>query len=144
MADHARATVKINAKPSDVMAAIADLPAYATWSGPVERAEVVETQADGRPHQGRFVVNAMVTKEDFVIEYVWSGDEKVEWTLVEATAMTAQDGSYTLVDLGDGRTEVTYDLTVELKIKIPGLLRRKVQGSVVDAALKDLKKHLES
>ena len=47
-------------------------------------------------------------------------------------------------DLGESRTEVTYDLTVELKIKIPGLLRRKVQGGIVDAALKDLKRHVEA
>ncbi|WP_131747466.1 SRPBCC family protein [Frankia sp. Cppng1_Ct_nod] len=144
MADHARATVTINAKPAAVMDAIADVAAYPSWSGPVEQSAVVEAGPDGRPRRGRFVVNAMVTKEEFVIEYTWSGDESVSWTLVSANNMTAQDGSYVLRDIGEGRTEVTYDLTVELKIKIPGLLRRKVQSGVVDAALKDLKKHIES
>ncbi len=144
MADQARATLTINAEPAEVMAAIADTAAYPTWSGPVERAEVVEVGPDGRPRRSRFLVNAMVAKEEFVIEYTWSGNESVSWTLVEGHNMTAQEGSYILFDLGDGRTEVTYDLTVELKIKIPGLLRRKVQNGVVDAALKDLKKYLES
>ncbi len=143
MADHARATITINAQPAAVMDAIADINTYSTWSGPVERSEIVAVGSDGRPRQGRFLVNAVVTKEEFVIEYTWSGDS-VSWTLVEGNNMIAQDGSYVLRDLGDGRTEVVYDLTVELKIKIPGLLRRKVQSGVVDAALKDLKKHLES
>jgi hypothetical protein len=143
MADQARATVTINSEPAAVMAAIADITAYPTWSGPVERSEVVEVGPDGRPRRGRFLVNAMVAKEEFVIEYTWSGDESVSWTLVEGHNMIAQDGSYVLRDLGNGRTEVVYDLTVELKIKIPSLFRRKVQNGVVDAALKDLKKYLE-
>ncbi|WP_322759395.1 SRPBCC family protein [Frankia sp. Cr2] len=144
MADQARATLTINAEPAAVMAAIADIAAYPTWSGPVERSEVVAVGPDGRPHQARFLINAMVAKEDFAIEYTWSGCESVRWTLVEGQNMISQDGGYALRDLGDGRTEVVYDLTVELKIKIPGLLRRKVQNGVVDAALKDLKKYLES
>ncbi|SBW25977.1 MULTISPECIES: SRPBCC family protein [Protofrankia] len=144
MADHARATITINAEPAAVMAAIADINTYSTWSGPVERSEIVAAGPDGRPRQGRFLVNAVVTKEEFVIEYTWSGDDSVSWTLVEGNNMIAQDGSYVLRDLGGGRTEVVYDLTVDLKIKIPGLLRRRVQSGVVDAALKDLKKHIES
>jgi ribosome-associated toxin RatA of RatAB toxin-antitoxin module len=144
MADHARSTITINAKPASVMAAIADIAAYPTWVGQVERVEILQVGPDGRPKRARFRVNAVVTKDEFVNDYTWTGDERVNWTLVEGQAMSAQDGSYTLRDLGDGRTEVTYDLTVELKIKIPGLLRRKVQNGIIDAALKDLKKHVES
>ncbi|WP_250281644.1 MULTISPECIES: SRPBCC family protein [unclassified Frankia] len=144
MAEHARASTTINAKPAAVMAAIADISAYSTWSGPVERAEVVVPGPDGRPRRARFLVNAVVAKEEFVTEYTWCGDDSVSWTLVEGKNLVAQNGSYVLRDLGDGRTEVTYDLTVELKVKIPSLIRRKVQSGVVDAALRDLKKHLES
>jgi ribosome-associated toxin RatA of RatAB toxin-antitoxin module len=144
MADHARSTITINAKPASVMAAIADIAAYPTWVGQVEQVEILQVGPDGRPKRARFRVNAVVTKDEFVNDYTWTGDERVSWTLVEGRAMSAQDGSYTLRDLGDGRTEVTYDLTVELKIKVPGLLRRKVQNGIIDAALKDLKKHVES
>jgi ribosome-associated toxin RatA of RatAB toxin-antitoxin module len=144
MADHACSTITINAKPASVMAAIADITAYPTWVGQVEQVEILQVGPDGRPKRARFRVNAVVTRDEFVNDYTWTGDERVSWTLVEGRAMSAQDGSYTLRDLGDGRTEVTYDLTVELKIKVPGLLRRKVQNGIIDAALKDLKKHVES
>jgi ribosome-associated toxin RatA of RatAB toxin-antitoxin module len=143
MADHAQATIVINARPAVVMGAIADITAYPTWVGQVEQAEVLEVGPDGRPRQARFRINAMVIKDEFVNSYTWKGDEHVSWTLVSGEAMSAQDGSYALRDLGDGRTEVTYDLTVELKIKIPGMLRRKVQAGIVDAAVKDLRKHVE-
>ncbi|WP_007516309.1 MULTISPECIES: SRPBCC family protein [Pseudofrankia] len=144
MADHARASIVINAKPATVMATIADIANYPTWVGQMEQTEVLEVGPEGRPSRARFRVNAGIAKDEFVTDYSWFGDEKVTWTLVEGQAMSAQDGSYTLRDLGESRTEVTYDLTVELKIKIPGLLRRKVQGGIVDAALKDLKRHVEA
>jgi ribosome-associated toxin RatA of RatAB toxin-antitoxin module len=144
MADHAQATITINAEPKVIMAAIADVEAYSSWSSPVERAEVREAGPDGRPRQAFFVINAMIAKDEFVIAYDWSGDEKVSWHLVEGKMMKAQDGSYELRPLPVGGTEVVYTLTVELAVKVPGLLRRRAQGMIADAALKDLKKHLES
>ncbi|MCK9903960.1 cyclase [Parafrankia colletiae] len=143
MVDHAQSSIVIDARPAVVMGTIADLAAYPTWVGQIEEAEILEVGPDGRPHQARFRINAVIMKDEFVNEYTWKGDEQVSWTLVSGQAMSAQDGSYLLRDLGDGRTEVTYELTVELKVKIPALLRRKVQGGIVDAALKDLKKHVE-
>ena len=143
MADHTRSKITINARPAAVMAAIADIAAYPTWAGPVEIAEVLEVGPDGRPLQARFLVNAVLTKDEFVNSYTWNGDESVSWTLVEGKAMSSQEGRYILTDLGGGRTEVVYDLTVELNIKLPGLLRKKVQNGVVETAMKDLKKHVE-
>jgi ribosome-associated toxin RatA of RatAB toxin-antitoxin module len=144
MADHASASIVINAKPATVMATIADIANYPTWVGQIEQTEIIEVGPDGRPTRARFRVNAVIAKDEFVTDYTWHGDDKVSWSLVEGEMMSAQDGSYTLRDVGDGQTEVTYDLTVELKVKIPGLLRRKIQSGIIDAALKDLKKHVES
>jgi ribosome-associated toxin RatA of RatAB toxin-antitoxin module len=144
MADHASASIVINAKPATVMATIADIANYPTWVGQIEQCEILEVGPEGRPRRARFRINADVAKDEFVTDYTWYGDDRVTWSQVEGQAMSAQDGSYTLRGLEDGRTEITYDLTVELRMKIPGLLRRKIQGGIVDAALKDLKKHVES
>ncbi|MGF7235509.1 MAG: SRPBCC family protein [Frankia sp.] len=144
MADQAHGTITINASPKAVMAAIVDIPAYPTWSGPIREAQVLETGPDGRPKRARFAIDAVIVRDTYVLDYSWSGDESSSWTLVESAAQSSQDGSYTLRDLGDGRTEVGYDLAIELNMKVPGILRRKVQSGVIDAALKDLKKHVES
>ncbi len=144
MADHAQSKIVIDASPAAVMAVVADIPNYPAWAGPVESAEVLETGPDGRPARVRLAVNAAITKDEFVNSYTWDGDAGVRWELLESKVMSSQLGSYALADLGDGRTEVTYDLTVELKIKIPGPLRRKVQNGIVETALKDLKKQVEN
>lgn len=54
------------------------------------------------------------------------------------------DGSYTLAALGEGRTEVTYQLTVDVKIPMLGMIKRKAEKVIIDRALAGLKKRVES
>jgi hypothetical protein len=63
--------------------------------------------------------------------------------MTEGKSQKSQQGSYTLSADG-GTTTVTYDLTVEIAIPVPGLIRRRIQGKIVDTALKDLKKRAEA
>jgi len=46
-------------------------------------------------------------------------------------------------DLGDGRSEVTYRLMVDLEIPVIGSIKRKAEKVIVDTALKGLKKRVE-
>ena len=48
-----------------------------------------------------------------------------------------QDGSYTLVET-DGRTEVTYSITIDLSIPMLGMIKRKAEKVILDTALKEL------
>lgn len=142
MADHAGSTTVIDAPPKAIMDVIADFDAYPQWAGPVKSCQVLETGSEGRARRVRFDIDAKVVQDTYVLAYDWSGDEKVVWHLTEGKAQKSQDGSYVLTPQG-ASTLVAYDLTVELTIKLPGLIRRRVQASIVDTALKDLKKRVE-
>ena len=52
-------------------------------------------------------------------------------------------GSYTLDPSGSG-TDVTYRLTVELKVPMLGMFKRKAEKVIIDTALKGLKKRVEN
>ena len=54
------------------------------------------------------------------------------------------DGAYLLRDRGDGSTEVTYRLALDVSIPLIGMLKRKGEKILIDAALKGLKKRAES
>jgi ribosome-associated toxin RatA of RatAB toxin-antitoxin module len=142
LADHAHESIVIHGDPATVMAVIADFGAYTQWAGPVKRTEVLEPGEDGRARKVKIDVELMGLSDSYVNEYVWDEDHKVSWTMLEGRSQKSQVGSYTLEPSGKG-TKVTYDLTVELAIPVPGLIRRRIQGKVVDAALKDLKKRVE-
>ncbi len=142
MADHGSGSIDISASPADIMQVIADFDHYHDWAGPVRRCRVLETDEVGMPSQVHFSVHFMGIGDEYVNAYTWHGDERVHWTLVEGNSLKSQDGSYTLTPRGSA-TVVEYDLTVELKVPLPGLIRRRAQGAIIDSALKDLKNAVE-
>ena len=83
-------------------------------------------------------------KDQYTLAYDWDGDREVTWTLVEGQMLKMLDGAYTLVDLGDGSTEVTYRLALDVSIPLIGMLKRKGEKILIDTALKGLKKRVES
>jgi hypothetical protein len=138
MADQTTSSITIAADPADVMAVIADFPAYPLWTGQVKRADVVETGPDGRASRVHFVLDAGAIKDEYTLAYTWEANREVRWTLAEeGTLLRAVDGSYTLTP-GDGGTHVVYRLTVDLKIPMIGLIKRKAERVIVDTALNEL------
>ncbi|GAA4189019.1 SRPBCC family protein [Microbispora amethystogenes] len=125
------------------MAVIADFPAYPQWAGQVKAAEVLETDEDGRATRVRFVLDAGVISDEYVLGYDWDDDAGVSWRIVDAGRMVSGlTGSYRLTGNGGG-TEVTYDLAVDLKVPMIGMIKRKAEKVIVDTALKGLKRRVE-
>jgi hypothetical protein len=143
MADQSTQSITIDAPPAAVMAVIANFAEYPTWATSVKRAEVLETFADGRAKHVAFAIDASMAKDTYELEYIWTGDERVEWTLVKGQMQRSQHGSYMLRESGNS-TEVTYSLAVELAMPMLGMLKRKLEKMVMDTALKELKKRVES
>ncbi|HEY2167106.1 MAG TPA: SRPBCC family protein [Jatrophihabitantaceae bacterium] len=144
MADQSTQSIVVEAPAAAIMAVIADFPNYPTWAGSVKKAEVVEDGADGRARRVAFVLDAGVVRDQYELVYDWDGDRRVEWELVKGQMMRAQRGSYLLEPAVDGATLVTYFLSVDLAIPMLGLLKRKAERVVMDTALRELKKRVES
>jgi len=142
MADQSTQSIVIDAPAADVMAVIADFPSYPQWVAAAKKVEVEETGDDGRARRVHFVLDAGAVKDDYVLEYTWDGDRRVSWELVKGQMQKRQEGSYTL-DETDGRTEVTYRITIDLSIPMLGMIKRKAEKVILDTALKELKKRVE-
>ena len=146
MADRTESSVVVDAAPADVLDVIADFAAYPEWTGAVREAEVLEEDEDGWASTVRFVLDARPIRDTYTLAYTWDvaedGTGVVSWTLVEAGILKAMDGAYRLAARGDG-TEVTYQLSVELKMAMLGMLRRKAEKAIIDTALNELKKRAE-
>ncbi|MFC9652944.1 MULTISPECIES: SRPBCC family protein [unclassified Streptomyces] len=143
MAEHTSSSITIEAAPADVMGVIADFDRYPEWTGEVKEAEVLATDNRGRAEQVRLVLDAGAIKDDHTLAYTWTGDNEVSWTLVKSQMLRALDGSYLLAPAGSG-TEVTYRLTVDVKIPMLGMIKRKAEKVIIDRALAGLKKRVES
>src|SRR6516225_3439527 len=144
MAASTSSRIMIAAPREAVMAVIADFAAYPQWASAVRAAEVLGEKAAGRASEVRFTLDAGVVKDTYVLGYDWDGDAGVRWHLAEpGTVISAMDGGYLLADRG-GTTEAIYELTVDLRIPMPGLLKRRAEKTIIDTALKGLKKRVES
>lgn len=144
MAEQTSSSIMIDAPPADVMAVIADFESYPEWAKGVQVAEVTEAGTDGRAEQVYFSLDVSPIKDEYTLAYDWDADREVTWTLVEGNMLKALDGAYTLVDRGDGSTEVTYRLALDVSIPLIGMLKRKGEKILIDTALKGLKKRVES
>jgi hypothetical protein len=54
------------------------------------------------------------------------------------------DGVYTITSVDADTTEVTYELGVSLAMAVPAMMRQKAEKATIDAALAQLKSHLEA
>ena len=143
MADQASSSITISAPAEKVLGVIADIPSYPEWTGQIKTASVVEEGPGGKPKQAKFVMDAGVLKDEYTLAYDWR-DDGVDWHLVgKSTVQKSQVGSYTLADKG-GSTEVTYKLAVDIAMPMLGMFKRKAEKMIMDTALKELKRRVES
>jgi uncharacterized membrane protein len=143
MADATTSSIAIAAPPEQVMAVIADFPAYPEWAEQVKSVEVLSSTGDGRAERVKFTMDAGPIKDSYTLDYTWAPDGRsVSWTLVKGQIQKRQNGSYTLAG-SPQETTVTYSLAVDLNIPMIGMLRRKAEKVIIDTALKGLKRRVE-
>ena len=144
MADRTESSILVEAPPAEVMDVIADFAAYPEWTGAVKQTEVRESASNGRAKTVWFDLDAGAIKDQYTLAYTWKANKEVRWELVEAEQIVkAMDGAYLLADNGDGTTTVTYELVVDVKIPMLGMIKRKAEKVIIDTALKELKKRVE-
>jgi ribosome-associated toxin RatA of RatAB toxin-antitoxin module len=144
MAEQTTSSIVVSADPAAVMNVISDFESYPSWAQGVKKAEPLGTGPDGRPREVYFELDASPIKDAYTLSYDWQEDQSVRWTLVDGKMLKAMDGAYELEDRGDGSTEVTYRLAVDIAIPMIGMLKRKAEKVIIDTALKGLKKRVES
>ena len=143
MAEQTTSSIVVDAEPATVMEVIGDFEAYPVWAKGVKVAEV-RSESDGWADAVFFVLDVAPIKDEYTLAYEWDGYDEVTWTLVEGKMLRALDGAYVLDDRGDGSTEVTYRLALDVSIPLIGMLKRKGEKILIDTALKGLKKRVES
>lgn len=151
MADRTESSIIIVAAPGAILDVIADFDRYTDWAHEVKKATLISEDGDGWADQVEFTLSAGAIKDTYVLEYDWDvaedGTGVVSWKLVTGQVLKAMNGSYTLEDIvvedNVKGTAVTYRLSVEVKIPMLGILKRKAEKVIIDTALKELKKRVE-
>lgn len=98
--------------------AIIDYKSYPSFVDGVTSVDVKDESSAG----AQVTLNLNIIKQiSYTIKLSHRPNQEVSWSLVGGDMMKLNNGRWTLKDLGQGRTEVTYSLEVELKGFLPGL-----------------------
>jgi carbon monoxide dehydrogenase subunit G len=143
MAERTEGSTTIGAGPEEVMEVITDFDAYPEWAG-VKSAEVKKRDSKGRPSEVAMHVSQAGFEARYTLAYKYAArNGGLSWTTKAASGVVKDvQGEYVLEPDGDA-TRVTYRLTLELGISLPGFLRRQAEKQVVNTALGGLKKRVE-
>ncbi len=146
MPDHATERTTIDASPADCLAAALAFEEYPTWAHDIKETEVLERDAEGRGTRVRYRAAAMGRSTTYVLGYDYSAaPRRISWTLLESDITRQLDGSYDFapVDGEPERTDVTYELVVELVVPLPSFVKRRAETRIVHTALRELKSWVE-
>ena len=146
MADTSTQSIVIDAPPDRVAAVIADFAKYPEWVEAMKSIDILEEYEDGYASQVRFVIDAGPLVDEYTLQYEYAEDlSRIEWRLVAPSKMQKEQvGSYDIEGNDDGTSTVTYTLSVELAIAMLGMFKRKAEKRIMDTALRELKRRVES
>jgi ribosome-associated toxin RatA of RatAB toxin-antitoxin module len=131
--------------PERCFAVVADVEAYPEWVADVKEVHVLERDDAGRASVVRFRAGAFGRSTSYVLAYDYSAaPAEVSWVQKDGDITNRLDGCYRFRATGDGATQVHYELAVELRVPIPSFVKRRAEGHILHAAVRDLKQRVES
>jgi uncharacterized membrane protein len=144
MSEFSKSTISIDAPIAAVQEALFALDKYPDWSTQIKSAEALTHDDKGRITKVKMSIDAGMMKDRPTLDYDWSAAPgTLSFSLDEADLLTGMDGVYSIKSLDEDTTEVTYQLQVSLSMPVPAMMRQKAEKATIDAALTQLKTHLE-
>ncbi len=145
MADQATEHMTVSATPQRCYAVASDLEHYPDWAHDIKEVTVDERDTEGRPSVVSFRTAAFGRSTSYTLEYDYAEAPRVlTWRLTKGDITSKLDGSYVFDPDGDGGTDITYHLEVELRVPIPGFIKMRAQGRIMSTALRELRARVES
>lgn len=140
------ASTEIDAPRDAVWAIVQDVAAWPEWQAPLGALDILETDAEGRAVLCAVEFDAKVTKIKMKLRCTYAAPAHLSFERVSGD-LSALSGSWTLDDVGDGRTAVTYQLDVNPGGVLNFLLNAerigKLRETLVDARPPELKARAE-
>jgi ribosome-associated toxin RatA of RatAB toxin-antitoxin module len=145
VAELATERMVVTATPEQCFAVVSDIERYPEWAADIKQVVIVRRDDEGRPGEATFRAGAFGRSTSYTLSYDFSkGPRILAWKQTAGDLTSKLDGSYRFDAAGDGGTEVTYTLEVELRVPLPGFIKRRAQSRIMHTALEELKARVES
>jgi len=129
-------SVEINAPVERCFEIASDIANAPDWQGSLKDVEVLERDGQKRAALAETESDATVKTVRSVLRFTYEEPTSIRW-VQEKGDTKSLTGSWTLEDLGDGRTRATYALEADPGRMLGMLLRGPLEGKVRDMLLGD-------
>ena len=143
MAERTTSSITIEAAPADRHGGDRRLRPLPGWTGEVKEARgPLARTPTGRAERSASSWTRARSRTTYTLGYTWQATTRSAgpWSRPQ-DAPRRSTARYRLADAGNG-TEVTYQLTVDVKIPMIGMIKRKAEKVIIDRALAGLKKRV--
>jgi uncharacterized protein YndB with AHSA1/START domain len=141
------ASAEIDAPVDEVWAVVEDVLAAPEWQGGLVAMSALERDADGRPTLVETENDIKVRHVKTQVRFRYEPPKRLSWRQ-EKGDLKSVEGSWTLEDLGGGRTRATYTVDSDpgrvLGMLIRGPVEAAVRGMLVNARPGELKARVEA
>ncbi|MGA2529611.1 MAG: SRPBCC family protein [Acidimicrobiales bacterium] len=145
MADQTIERMVVDGSPARCFEVVADIEHYPEWVADLKEVHVHERDEQGRPALVSFRAGAFGRSTSYTLVYDYSqAPSELRWVQRDGDLTSRLDGIYRFTAAPEGGTEVTYQLAVELRVPLPGFIKRRAEGNIIHAAIRDLKARVES
>ena len=145
MAEQTTERMVVDATPERCFEVVADIERYPEWVGDLKEVHVLESDEEGRPIVVAFRAAAFGRSTNYTLVYDYSNaPTQFGWVQRSGDLTERLDGFYKFAEAPGGGTEITYQLVVELRVPLPGFIKRRAEGNILHAAIRDLKARVES
>jgi len=134
----------IRGTPEQCFDVLTSFERYPEWAADIKGVVVDERDDQGRARRVTFRAAAFGRSTSYTLLYDYAAAPgELSWVQVAGDLTRRLDGSYVLVPEGDDSTEITYNLVVELRVPLPGFVKRRAEGRIMGTALRELKARVE-
>jgi ribosome-associated toxin RatA of RatAB toxin-antitoxin module len=139
-AEHA---AEVAASPEICFDAAVDYDSVAEWQRAAKAARVLERYPDGLGKVVEWHVDLAVRELRYTLVYSYEPPHRITWDFVEGDFLRDIGGGYDFEAVGGRRTTITYAVTVEPAIRVPGLIARRLEREMMKRSVEDLKREVE-
>jgi uncharacterized membrane protein len=144
MAETATEMITIDAPPEAVWEIAVDLVRYPEWARDIKAVTIRRTDDQGRPAEVEFRTSALGRSTHYTLVYDYSdAPHQLGWTMLRGDIQRSIDGAFVFEPTDDGRTEVRYDLAIDLVVPLPGFVKRRAEVRILNT-VRELKVRAEA
>ena len=139
---NAEKTLVMNAPKDKILAVLKDYESYSEFMDGVSKVQI--ESRDGNVTKAKYDLNVIKTFS-YTLELT-DTDDGLSWTFDHGDIFSVNSGSWDLKDLGDGTTEVVYNIDIEIKIKMmgTGMITKKLVNTSLPSMMKSVEKRAQN